>query len=339
MTDRALRLKATSMLVLSTALWSLSFPLMKTMSLAQQALLPGGNSWFTSSLCVVYRFGAAAVLMGFWAAPSLRGLTRSECWQGVGLGLFGSAGILFQMDGLAYTAASTSAFLTQCYCLIIPLWLAAWERRRPSPVVIVCCLLVLAGVAILSDLDWQEFRLGRGEIETLIGSVLFTGQILWLQRPQYAGNAVSRFSLVMFVVMTLAALPVAVGTTRQAADWLHAYSTGPLVGFLAVLVILCTLGGYLLMNRWQPHVSATQAGLVYCSEPVFVSLLVLFLPVWLARWTGVDYPNELVTWRLLTGGGLITLANVVLTLVPPPPHRPAEPAAVVPQAGPTTAEG
>ncbi len=338
MTDRALRLKATSMLVLSTAFWSLSFPTMKTMSLAQQALLPGVNSWFTSSLCVLYRFGVAAAVMAIWTVPRLRGLTRRECWQGVGLGLFGSAGLLFQMDGLAYTSASTSAFLTQCYCLIIPLGLAAWERRRPSAVVIVCCVLVMTGVAILSDFDWQEFQLGRGEIETLISSVLFTGQILWLQRPGYAGNDVSRFTLVMFVVMALGALPVAMGTTHASADWLRAYSTLPLVSFMAVLVGVCTFGGYLLMNRWQPHVSATQAGLVYCSEPVFVSLLVLFLPAWLARFAGVDYANERVTWQLLAGGGLITLANIVLAVVPPP-HGPTELVAVVPQAGPKAAEG
>jgi hypothetical protein len=72
------------------------------------------------------------------------------------------------------------------------------------------------------------------------------------------------------------------------------------------------------MNRWQPFVSATQAGLIYCAEPVFVSVLVLFLPHGLSRFAGVEYPNEAVTWTLLAGGGLITLANVVLTLAPPP---------------------
>lgn len=328
------------MLVLSTAFWSLSFPTMKTMTLAQQALLPGANSWFTSSLCVLYRFGVAAAVMALWTAPRLRGLTRREFQQGLGLGLFGSAGLLFQMDGLTYTSASTSAFLTQCYCLIIPLWLAAWERRWPSAVVMVCCLLVMTGVAILSGFDWQEFRLGRGEIETLVSSVLFTGQILWLQRPGYAGNDVSRFTLVMFVVMALGALPVAVATTNAPADWLRAYGTPPLATFLAVLVGVCTFGGYLLMNRWQPHVSATQAGLVYCAEPVFVSLLVLFLPAWLARFADVDYANESLNWRLLAGGGLITLANVVLTLAPPPaPHPPPEAATVVRPAGSTAAEG
>ncbi|MCZ7634738.1 MAG: hypothetical protein M5U12_00885 [Verrucomicrobia bacterium] len=49
--------------------------------------------------------------------------------------------------------------------------------------------------------------------------------------------------------------------------------------------------------------SATQAGLIYCAEPVFTSLLVLFLPAGLARLAGVPYENELVTGRLVVGGG------------------------------------
>ena len=198
MNPRARSLEAAAFLVLATAFWSLSFPIVKALGMAQTEVLPGVNSWFTSSLCVWYRFLAAALLMLPWTAPKWRGLTRGELAQGIGLGLFGGGGLLLQMDGLRYTSASTSAFLTQCYCLIIPLWLAVEERRRPSPVVIACCLLVFIGVAILADFDWETFRLGRGEIETLLGSVLFTGQILWLQRPKYAGNDVARFTGVMF---------------------------------------------------------------------------------------------------------------------------------------------
>ena len=42
--------------------------------------------------------------------------------------------------------------------------------------------MVILGVALLSQVDWRNLKLGRGEIETLIASVIFTAQILWLER-------------------------------------------------------------------------------------------------------------------------------------------------------------
>jgi len=149
----------------------------------------------------------------------------------IGLGIFAGGGILLQVDGMAYTSASTSAFLTQCYCVIIPLWVAWRERRWPPPIALLGCALVVAGVAVLANVDWRNFRLGRGELETIAASVLFTGQILWLERPQYSRNKVNHFSLVMFAVMSLVCLPVAVLTTQQPADWLWAYSSPPTLGF------------------------------------------------------------------------------------------------------------
>ncbi len=56
----------------------------------------------------------------------------------------------------------------------------------------------------------------------IAASLVFTGQILWLERPQYAGINVRHFSLVMFVVMAAVALPVALVTTRQWGDWFQA---------------------------------------------------------------------------------------------------------------------
>jgi hypothetical protein len=71
------------------------------------------------------------------------------------------------------------------------------------------------------------------------------------------------------------------------------------------------------MNRWQPKITATEAGLIYCVEPLFASVMALFLPALFSRWAGFDYRNEALTWHLLAGGGLITLANVLIQLNPP----------------------
>jgi len=322
MSGDAIRLKALQMLVVASAFWGLSFPTTKALAISQQALLPDSSSWFAAALCVVFRFVIAALVLLAVTARSLAQLTFLEVEQGLGLGLFGGVGILLQVDGLAYTSASNSAFLTQCYCLWIPLWVAWRQKSWPPAKVFLSSALVMIGMAALANLDWRQARLGRGELETIVASAVFAGQILWLERPQYAGNNAWRFSLVMFVVMAATALPVAIATTRRWGDWFQAYSSAPTLGLLGILVLLCTCGGYLLVNHWQQRVTATEAGLMYCLEPVFASAFALFLPAWFSTWAALPYANEKLSASLLVGGGLITAANVLIQL-PSPPRRQA----------------
>lgn len=310
--------RAAQMLLLANACWALSFPTTKALALLQQPLLPGSSSWFIASWTLAIRFGLASLLLLPWCGRTLRGLSRLELEQGIGLGLFASVGLVFQMDGLAYTPASTSAFLTQFYCLIIPLFVAWRERRPPSWIVMFSCVLVIAGVGILSGVDWSALRIGRGELETLIGSTIFTGQILWLQRPRFARTDPNRFTLVMFAVIALACLGLAAATGNRADDWLAACRPPGALISLGILTLFCTLGGYLLMNRWQPLLTATQAGLIYCLEPVFASGLALFLPGWFSTLCATDYANEQLHAGLFLGGGLITAANILIQFQPAP---------------------
>ncbi len=171
---------------------------------------------------------------------------------------------------------------------------------------------VFGGVGILLQVDG-----------TIAASLAFTGQIFLLERPQYAGNNVRHFSLVMFVAMAAVGLPVAVATTPQWGDWFQAYRSAPTLGFLAILVFFCTCGGYLLMNHWQRRVTATQAGLIYCLEPVFASAFALFLPAWFSTWAAMPYANERLSASLLVGGGLITAANVLIQLPSSAPRQAA----------------
>ncbi len=300
------------MLLFCTALWSLSFPTMKALALTQQGLLPQSGSWFFSSLSVLCRFGLAGLLVVPFAWRQLRGLGRLELEQGMVLALFGGAGILLQMDGLAYTPASTSAFLTQAYCVFIPVWLALLHRQWPSPKTLLCIALVVAGVVVLAGVNFHFLKLGRGEQETLLASLLFTGQILGLNHPRYAGNRTLAFTCVMLLGTALVIAPLVCATAPDAAACLRAYASPAACGFLALLILFCTLGAFILMNHWQRYVNATEAGLIYCAEPVFASLLALFLPALFSRWAGIGYANETLSVRLLAGGGLITAANVLL---------------------------
>ncbi len=297
---------------------------MKALEQVGRLAVPDAPSVFFAALCVAFRFSVSAVLLAALCGRSLARLTRLEVVQGGGIGLLGGMGLVLQMDGMAYTLASTSAFLTQGYCVLIPLWIAARLRRVPPPRILGACFLALAGAAILSGIRHGGLALGRGEWETLAGSVLFAGQILWLERPVFHGNDSRRATVVMFFVMSISALPMALITAPRAGDVLSAYRSPEALGLLALLVVVCTLVTFPLANHWQPKLPATQAGLLYCTEPVFTSAVTLFVPGIISRLAGIRYPDESLTWNLLAGGGLILVANAWLQRHPPDaPHRPA----------------
>ena len=153
-------------LIVACALWGLSFPLMKVLHVEQAARMPGVSSLFLASWLQVARFGLGAVIL----APFLAGRkfpTRREVRQGLVLAVWGGTAMWLQADALAYTEASTSAFLTGAYCVFLPLWTCLRLKRRPGTRVIIATLMVLAGGTILSGLRPGHLKLGRGEIETL----------------------------------------------------------------------------------------------------------------------------------------------------------------------------
>lgn len=304
--------RAVRFLTAATLLWSLSFPLIKAIGMVQGQIVPEASSWFHASLTGVVRFTVAAVILGLFSWRTLRSTTRAEISEGLGLAFFGGVGILLQMDGLNHTPASTSAFLTQAYCVIVPLAVACRDRVAPARRVLIAILLMLLGVGVLSNFNPRTFHLGRGEAETLLSAVFFAGQILWLERPAYAKNDPNRFSLIMFLGTALVCLPVLVATSPDAGAPWRCYSVPSVWIMSGAITVFCTVGAYLIMNKWQPVIPSTEAAIIYGLEPVGAAAMALFLPALISRTAGIPYPNESITLQLLAGGTLILAANLVL---------------------------
>ncbi len=301
--------------------------MLKALNLEQSARMPGASSLFLASWLQSARFG----LGGLMLVPLVMGIGRrpraNEIRQGLVLAFWGGGGMWLQADALAYTDASTSAFLTQAYCIILPLWASLRLRRRPAARVVVATLLVMVGGGILSGLRPDNLRLGRGEVETLAAALLFSFQILALENPRYQGNRGVPVSWVMFIGIAVLFVPV---TLVAAPDWASCVRAGASVQagvLVACLALFCSVGAYLLMNIWQPKVSATEAGLIYTTEPVFTAVYVLFLPAMLAGFIGGPYANEQLTLTLMLGGGLIVAANLLMQWKRPPHSPPSGPVA------------
>jgi drug/metabolite transporter (DMT)-like permease len=310
-------MRALLMLLLACFFWGLSFPIVKAIALLHVKLLPEANTWFSAFYTVAPRFALASVLVIAWRPAGWWRFTPGEWKQGFVIGLFAAAGMFLQNDALQFTDASVSAFLTQFYAILIPIYVAVTRRRNPGILVWTCCALVLAGVAILGKFDWENMRFGRGEWETLLCSLFFMGQILWLEKKEFAANRPMKITLVIFLTLAVIFWAGAFATAPTNAALLVPWTNAPWVGLTIALTLFCTIAAYYLMNAWQPKITATEAGLIYCIEPIFGSAMACFLPAIFSAWAAIGYPNETATWTLLIGGGLITIANVLLQLKPP----------------------
>jgi drug/metabolite transporter (DMT)-like permease len=304
-------LRALLALVCTCALWGLSFPLMKVLGLHLSAQAPGISTWFVAATTVVVRFGSGMLLL---ALAGLARPTAAELKQACLLGLFSGAGMLLQMDALNFSPASTSAFLTQGYIMILPVVAAIGARAFPQLKTVICVLASASGLGVLSGFDWVSLRLGRGETETLMAACSFAVQILSLDSKAYRGNRPRVVTMVMFACITALLVPVALWTMRSASEARLLFATPLSLLLVCVLSVPCTVVAFSLMNRYQPDVSASEAGIIYGAEPLFASVFALFLPAFFARWAGVAYPNEQLTLRLLVGGGLVIAANVLLQI-------------------------
>lgn len=300
------------MLALAASAWALSFPGGKALVTALEAQLPGRSSWFFAALLIGGRFAFAGLFLWALQPGIFPRITRDEWQQGVLLGMCVGLGTCLQADALAYTHASTVAFLTQFGCVLIPLMVFARSGRRPSLVTIFCLALVVPGVAVLAQFDWKMLRFERGELETLAGSLFFTVQVLALDEPVFRANDSRRVSLVMFFAIGALLAPIAISQAHTVSDFLALAATWQIFTVFVAMTLICSVAAFLLMNRWQPHVDATTAGIIYCLEPVFATLLALFLPALLGGWLGVKYANESMSSHLLIGGSLVTFANVLL---------------------------
>lgn len=304
--------QARALLIGATLLWGLSFPLLRGLELAQKAHAPQIPDSALACANIAIRFGLAALFLLAIYGRELKGVTPREWSQAVGLAVFAGAGLYLQTLGLAWADASVAAFLTQLYTLIVPLIVSVRDRRLPSFRVIVACVLVLLGAAMLSPGLMAHLTLGPGELVIILSTGFLASQIVWVERPAYAENRPGIVTLIMFLILTgmFALGYLATGGTSQSAC--HLLDTPALWELTLALVFFCTVFNFLIMNAWQRCVSATEAGLIYCLEPVIATVLSSFLPGWISRLAAISYPNETLPWTLLAGGVLIVVATILV---------------------------
>jgi drug/metabolite transporter (DMT)-like permease len=283
MNSRTVTTLATLGLLAMTAVWGSTFVLIKDVV---------GRMPVADFLAV--RFVIAAVVMLALFARPVWQLGRRQVLRGLLLGVIYGVGQLLQTWGLSLISPSVSGFATGMYVVFTPILALLLLRQHMAGAVWLAVLLSTAGLALLS---LNGVSVDLGVWLTLVSAALYALHIVLLGQWSRQGEAFGLSAVQMVaiaLVCLLATAPHGPVLPPDRSAW-----------FAVLYMALIAGAGAMLMQTWaQSHLPATRAAIVMTTEPVFAAAFAVLLG------------SDVLSWRMLLGGGLILAAMYLVELMP-----------------------
>lgn len=255
-------------------LWGTMFVLLK------EAFAHIEPQWFNALRMTVAFLCLAIVYRSQW-----RKLTRGAWRAGAAAGLCMAGGFFFQAQGLLYTTATNSAFLTAMVVVLVPFLVSLPGLRSPGMglprwTTWAGALLAFLGVALLTTpahTRWMQLlqNLNRGDLLTLLCALAFSLQIIALERGAKRVSFEQLSVLQIGFAMVFLTVGAAV-TERPGPDAVaHLFSTGsPLLNPLVVFAVFAaglfaTALAFSIQTWAQQVIPATNLAVILTLEPVF----------------------------------------------------------------------
>jgi drug/metabolite transporter (DMT)-like permease len=276
------RRRADLLLLTAAAVWGVSFVVVK-----------GALASASPLLFLAARFAIATVVL----APLVHlrgGFSRGELRAGLILTLLLASGFATQAYGLQYTTPARSAFIVAMSSVLAPLIALFLLRHRTGWMVLLALVIAGTGIYFLTAPD--AGGLNRGDLWTLVTSVVFGGHIVAVSEFS------KRFDAQRLVWLQLPGTAAgSLGAALVLEHWRFDWSPG-LVAALLFLAIMSTAVALVWQFRAQREMSSARASLIFCFEPVFAAL---------ASWL---FWGERFTAFQGVGAGLV-LGGMVLAVV------------------------
>lgn len=272
------------LLIIGTAFWGISFPLVKS-----------GVGASAPFVFLAYRFCLAAIAMKLLFPSSFRQFNATTFRTAAFLALPLFLGIVLQTYGLKYSPAGQCAFIAGLCVVTLPLVNLLIYRKRIAANILLASLIAVAGLYIISIKD--GFSIGLGDVFTLLGTVGFAYYLINVSRYSTDQTLIPSVTLMFAMCSGLAFVLAAFNTDSQ---WVTA-DNNFWVG-VAFSSLLSTAYMYSISNKAQQYIGAEQVAIIYLFEPIFASIAAFILL------------GEPFTSRLLLGGSLIVAATLIAEL-------------------------
>lgn len=292
-------------LLLATLIWGGSFVVMK--ATIQVGLGVGAM--------LSLRFTLAALTMGLLLLILRIPLRKQDVLDGLWLGLAVSLVYWFNADGLRFTTATKSGFITGLYVIFTPLVSLLFRDRLKISHGIGATVAIIGLLLLVHQPGMPLGGWNRGDTETLVCAVVSGLHIVLIAHFSRRSNGFVLAFMQIVVVMVISWILTGI---LPAAITANGARLGGLQGSLAVLKlpgvwismvyqgILATSLAFFLMCTCQAYLSATEAAIIYCLEAVFTALLACSGLV-----PGV---KDLLSPLQITGGALILAAMLLMEL-------------------------
>ncbi len=266
--------RAEAVLFLLTVLWGGTFVIVKT------SLTSISTSGF-----LAIRFSFAAVILFLMFPRSVSRLNKAVLRDGMILGILSFMGFLLQTEGLRFTTASNSGFITGTSVVFTPIIQIVIERRFPKWNNIAGVAIVCVGLYLLSGSNLTA--LNYGDVLTLGCAVAWSFYIVRLDM------SAPRHPVVLLTLLQLTTTAILSCSMYFLAGAGSITLTQPLVASILYTALITTVLTTLLQMKYQPRTTPVRAVLIFTAEPVFAAMC------------GHYFLNESLTILGWAGAGLI----------------------------------
>ena len=261
------------------------------------------------------RFALAALIMAVMFWRTLRSLDRHALWAGVQIGFFMFGGYAFQTTGLKFTTASKAAFITGSSVVLVPVFLAAFGRRRINMWIWLGAFSALAGLYFLMIPPEGFGSLNRGDAIALGCAVMFALHVIFIGQyvERHSVGVLSFLQVATTAVLATLAVPIlAAGWEAPRLVW-----SGKLIFAVLITAIGSTVIGFSFQTWAQQYTTPTHTAIFISLEPVFA-----VITAWIVA-------HERLSPRVWVGAGLILVGIVLAELKGVAPIAPESPEPIV----------
>lgn len=247
-------------------------------------------------LYILLRYVVGFVLLAAIMPRSITRASRQDWFYGSILGVFYLSALVIQTYALQWTTPGRSGFITGLNVAMVPFLYWVIARRSPGLFQIVGAIVATVGLGVLSLRG--NFTISLGEGLTLIGALCYA---LHITATGFFAPKVRPATLAVTQIAVSAGLCVFITPFVT-----HVTFSLPWEAWAAVVwtAFSGTVLAFLIQSWAQRRTTATHAAVLLCLESVFSATF------------GVVFGMDTVTWRLLTGAGLIFSGILILETLP-----------------------